>query len=297
MKIPNSSRLYTDNDSLSSNFNESDNIEESKNNNNNKTEQIRLRRNLLQSKYPMKNNENVAQEDSLIKNTPEIPTIQLINFQEAYNYFISVIFSNGINNNKNNDCCSNSSQKTKNEKFFTLSLKNIRYDQNNNIHFRILFTIYYFFTKKNCGKVGEHWQDIGFQSDSPSGDLFTVGMLGPLQILYGINKYPKLYSALFKYLLERQCDLYFMVNLISLCKFSINIVERNLLDDIVQENNNLFIYLNEIYAGMSTEYDREIRSYGNNNILTIEYIVKTIQNISEMRTQVNYFINNHVNIL
>ena len=48
MKIPNSSRLYTDNDSLSSNFNESDNIEESQNNN--KTEQIRLRRNLLQSK-------------------------------------------------------------------------------------------------------------------------------------------------------------------------------------------------------------------------------------------------------
>ena len=61
MKIPKSSRLYTDNDSLSSNFNESDNIEESQNNN--KTEQIRLRRNLLQSKYPMKNNENVAQEN------------------------------------------------------------------------------------------------------------------------------------------------------------------------------------------------------------------------------------------
>ena len=295
MNIPNSSRLYTDNDSFSSNFNESDIKEDFQNNN--KTEQIRLRRNLLQSKFPIKDNENVSPDNSLIDNTPESPKIQLINFQEAYNYFISVIFPNGMDNKKNNDCCSNLSKKTKNEKLFTLSLKDIRYDENNNIHFRILYTIYYFFTKKNCGKVGDHWQDIGFQSDSPSGDLFTVGMLGPLQILYGIKKYPKLYSELFKYLLERKCDLYFMVNLLSLCKFSLNLVERNLLDDIVQENNNLFFYLNEIYAGMSVEYNKEIRNYGTNNILTIEYIVKTIQNISEMRTQVNYFINNHANII
>ena len=293
MNIPNSTRINTENDELSSNFNESDikddiNLEH---NVNNKTEQIRLRRNLLQSKYPMKNNENVAQEDSLIKNTPEIPTIQLITFKEAYNYFIKLIFPNGINNKQNNECCS--SEKLKNEKLFIFSLIRLKYNKEDNIHFRILFTIYYFFIKKNCEKVGEHWQDIGFQSDNPSDDLLTVGMLGPLLILYGINKYPKLYSELFQYLLQRKCDLYFMANLISLCKFSINIMERNLLDDMVQENNNLYFLLNEVFVGMCYEYNNEIKNYGNNNVLTIEYIVKTIQNISEMRTQVSNFINNH----
>ena len=293
MNIPNSTRINTENDILSSNFNESDMKDDiiMKNIVNNKTEQIRLRRNLLQSKYPIKDNENDSPENSLIDNTPQKPKIQLITFQEAYTYFMHLIFPNGIGKQKNNDCCS--SEKSKNEKIFTFSLIRKKYNQKDDIHFRILFTLYYFFTKKNCEKIGEHWQDIGFQSDNPSDDLLTVGMLGPLQILYGINKYPKLYNELFQYLLQRKCDLYYMANLISLCKFSINIMERNLLDDFVQENNNLFFILNEVFVGMCFEYNNEIKNYGNNNVLTIEYIVKTIQNISEMRTQVHSFINNH----
>ena len=150
-----------------------------------------------------------------------------------------------------------------------------------------------FSQKKNCDKEGEHWQDIGFQSDTPSADLLTVGMFGPLQIIYGINKYPLLYREIFEYLLQRKCDLYFMVNLLSLCKFSLNMVERDLLDSLVNETNDYFIFVNEIYVGMGYEYNTEIKNYGSSNILTIEYIVKTIENISRMRTQVNYFLNNH----
>ena len=295
MNIPNSSRINTENDILSSNFSNSDMKDDIllQSNVNNKTEQIRLRRNLLQSKYPIQNDENESPEISLIDETPEKPRIAKITFKEANKHFRTLIFPNGINNKKNSDCCSCSSEKTKNEKFFILSLKGIRYNQNDDIHFRILFTIYYFFKKKNCEKEGEHWQDIGFQSDSPKDDLITVGMLGPLQILYGIDYYPDLYSELFQYLLQRKCDLYFMANLVSLCKFGLNIMERNLLDDIVQENNNFSIILNEVFVGMVYEYNNEIKNYGINNVLTIEYIVKTIQNISEMRTQASYFINNH----
>jgi hypothetical protein len=305
MKIPNSSRVNTENDSLSSNFNSSDMKNDLflfNKNINNKTEQIRLKRNLLQSKYPIQNNDrtssmNETSENSLIAKEPEVPKVKLIDFKEAYNYFKSIICPNGINNQKNNNCCSCSSEKIKKEKLFILSLSRIRYDKNNDIHFRILFSIYYFFTKKNCEKEGEHWQDIGFQSDSPSPDLISVGMCGPLQILYGINKYPLLYTELFNYLLQRKCDLYYMVNLLSMCKFSLNMLERNLLDDIVKDKHDLFIVLNELYVGMGYEYKYEINNYGNNNILTIEYIVKTLKNISEMRTQINQFINNHNNNL
>ena len=304
MKLPNTSRVNTENDSLSSNFNSSENKNDFLFNKsmNNKSEQIRLKRNLLQSKYPIKNNNNVLSmnepsENSLIAKEPEIPQIKLIDFMEAYNYFKSIICPNGFKNQNNNTCCSCSSEKIKNEKTFILSLNRIRYDKNNDIHFRILFSIYYFFTKKNCEKEGEHWQDIGFQSDSPSPDLISVGMCGPLQILYGINKYPLLYTELFNYLLQRKCDLYYMVNLLSMCKFSLNMLERNLLDNIVNENNDLFIVLNEIYVGMGYEYNNEIKNYGSNNILTIEYIVKTLQNISQMRTQINHFIKNHKNNL
>ena len=301
MKRPNSSRIHTENETITSNSNislEKGNTLFNNNNITNKTEQIRLKRNLLQSKYPITNNEVITQENeesehSLIPNEPETPIIPLITFQEAYNYFKSVIFPNGYNNQSKGNCCSCSSEKMKSEKLFIKSLSKIKYNQDNQTHFRILFSIYYFFTKKNCDKEGEHWQDIGFQSDTPSADLLTVGMFGPLQIIYGINKYPLLYREIFEYLLQRKCDLYFMVNLLSLCKFSLNMVERDLLDSLVNEANNYFIFVNEIYVGMGYEYNTEIKNYGSSNILTIEYIVKTIENISRMRTQVNYFLNNH----
>ena len=301
MKIPNSSRIHTENETITSNsnisFEKADTLF-NRNNITNKTEQIRLKRNLLQSKYPIISNELIAQENeqsenSLIPHEPETPLIPLITFQEAYKHFKSVIFPNGYNNQSKGNCCSCSSEKTKNEKLFIKSLNKIKYNQNDEIHFRILFSIYYFFTKKNCDKEGEHWQDIGFQSYTPSADLITVGMFGPLQILYGINKYPFLYQEIFEYLLQRKCDLYFMVNLLSMCKFSYNLIERDLLDNLVNETNDYFIIANEIYVGMGYEYNTEIKNYGSSNILTIEYIVKTIENISRMRTQENYCLNNH----
>ena len=301
MKIPNSSRINTENETLTSNSNISfEKIDTLflKKKITNKSEQIRLKRNLLQSKYPIINNELISEgnensDNSNILFEPETPNIPLINFQEAYNYFKSLIFPNGYNNQSKGNCCSCSSEKTKNEKIFIKSLTKIKYDQNNETHFRILFSIYYFFTNKNCEKEGEHWQDIGFQSDSPAADLLTVGMFGPLQILYGINKYPLIYSQLFDYLLQRKCDLYFMVNLLSMCKFSYNMMERDLLDNIGNEADDFFILVNEIYVGMGYEYNSEIQKYASNNVLTIEYTVKTIQNISEMRTQAYHFLKNH----
>jgi hypothetical protein len=118
-------------------------------------------------------------------------------------------------------------------------------------------------------------------------------MLGPLQILYGIHYYPNFYSNLFQYLLMRKCDLFFAVNLLSFSKFSLNIMERGILDDNVNDNTDLLFILNEIFVGMSYDYNNNIQNYGNSNILTIEFIVKTIQNISEKRTQTNFFLTNH----
>ena len=118
-------------------------------------------------------------------------------------------------------------------------------------------------------------------------------MLGPLQILYGIDYYPHFYTELFKYLLMRKCELFFASNLLSLSKFSLNILERWILDSSVNDNDNLLNILNEIYVGMSYDYNNIIQVYGNSNILTIEFIVKTIQAISEKRIQTSYFLTNH----
>ena len=302
MKRPNTQRKNNeiDNYTYNSNVSAISLIDEDRQNN--KTEQIKLRRNLLQSNFQVKDDNDdistpkiLSENSSVIARTPEQPQIPLITFEEAYNYFYKSAFPNSQNNKeeKSSGFCSCSSAKLEKEKTFVSLLSKIKYDKNNDIHFRILFTIYYFFTKQNCEKEGEHWQDIGFQSDSPSTDLYTVGMYGPLQILYGINKYPNIYSNLFEYLLKRKCDLFFAVNMISFTKFSYNVFERGILDSLIKDSDNLFNILSEVYVGMGYDFNNAIQQYGNGNILTIEYIVKTIQNISERRTEAIYFLNNH----
>ena len=299
MKAPNSERFSKDIDNITYNSNTSgiSLIDEDKNNN--KTEQLKLKRNLLQSKFPIQNQEEastpkaISENSSIINKNPEQPLIQLISFKEAYNYFQSSAFANQNNvvDKGGSDCCSCSSEKSKRQKKKILNLSRIKYDENNVIHFRILFTIYYFFTKRNCEKEGEHWQDIGFQSDTPSQDLIAIGMFGTLQMLYGIDTYPNFYSNLFQYLLMRKCDLFFAGNLLSFSKFSLNILERGILDDY---DDNIIVAVNEIYVGMGYDFYNNIINYGNSNTLTIEFIVKTIQKISERRTEIAYFICNHV---
>ena len=302
MNTPNTARYRndtTDQFTYNSNISFNSLIEDR---NNNRTEQIKLRRNLLQSNFQIKDPNDeistpkiISENSSFINKAQEEPKIPLIAYPEAYNYFQSLIFTNQNNNFDNDDdsgLCSCSSEKLKRQKHFIKSVSRIKYDENNNMHFRILFSIYYFFTKRNCEKEGEHWQDIGFQSDTPNVDLISVGMYGPLQILYGINTYPDFYSNLFQYLLKRKCDLFFAGNLLSFSKFSLNLLERGILDNY-GDNNNLFNILNEIYVGMGYDFYNDIQIYGNSNILTIEYIVKTIQKISENRTQTNYFLGNH----
>lgn len=299
MKFSNTSRNDIDSFTYNSNFSGTNLIDNDRINN--KTEQIKLRRNLLNSTFQNLNENDeistpkaISENSMIINDTPEQPIILLIKFQEAYKYFQSLMYPNQYLLEENSSgFCSCSSGKIKKQKNFIKNLSRIKYDENNDIHFRILFSIYYFFTKRNCEKEGEHWQDIGFQSDTPNADLISVGLLGPLQILYGIDHYPTFYSNLFKYLLMRKCDLFFIVNLLSCSKFCLNILERGLLDNI-NDNDDLLIVLNEIYVGMSYDYNNSIQNYGNNNILTIEFIVKTIQAISEKRIQTDYFLRNHV---
>ena len=270
---------------------------------NSKTQQIKLRRGLLNSNFviPEINLEekDIKKENDIL--IPEQPNIPLITYKEAYNYFLKNIHNisaKPIQKSSNNDnCCSclsgNLSSNLKIEKYILINLSRVKYDMNNDTHFRILFTIYYFFTKKNCPKVGEHWQDIGLQSDDVGTDLLTIGMLSPLQMLYALDKYPKFLYNLYKYLSLRQCELYFGTDMINFTKFVLNMIERGILDYYFKEYNQVTNIANEIFIGMAYNFSYEIQQYGSKNELTIEFIVKTIQKISEIKNQPNYFIRNH----
>jgi len=268
-----------------------------------RTQQIKLRRGLLDSGRKEKSTKekkdlNLIDINSIINKVPDKPNIQLITFQEANKYFESILLPNQNQTQKKPQkkeafCCDCSSENLNKQKYYIANLKAIKYDDKQDIHFRILFSIYYFFTKRNCTKRGEHWLDIGFQDINLTTDLISVCMYGPLQILYGITYYPNLFTNMFQFLLKRKCNLFYMNNLLSFCKFTYNDMEREVVD--CGEGKNLFVQLNEIFVGMSYAFFNDIKNYCIKNSLTIEFIVKTIQEISQKRTRTEDFLNNHKN--
>lgn len=76
------------------------------------------------------------------------------------------------------------------EKRFILCLTKIPFDHNNQIHSRVLFTIYKRLTGDafNCPVIGSHWSAIGFQGSNPSTDLRGAGILALVQLLCFLDK-------------------------------------------------------------------------------------------------------------
>ena len=314
------SRDYIDTPELSTPSTSNSQVAYSNNRNkiNNRSEQIKLKRGLI----PTNQKENNTNEDAeliddnkdnsknsnvqLITNTCEKPLIPLISYEEAFNYFkkISSLSLSTLHNNNysNKYMCINRicsclvgqlSDQLKQERNLCMNLSRLKYNSNDDIHFRILFKIYYFFKKKNCSKIGEHWQDIGFQSDNPEIDLITIGMFGPLQILYCIDKYPNFSLELFSFLVQRKCDWLYAVTMVSLSKFIIQMTDQGVLNFYFNEKQNVPFVLNEIFVGMVAHFKKNVEDYSKNNCLTAEFIAKTIQYIKKISYKIVYFLGNH----
>jgi len=128
-----------------------------------------------------------------------------ISFNEAWRYFNSLSFETERQqiirtDDRNIGCCSKmlrcfiKSAKLKSileeERDKILCIAKTGYDSTNNIHERMMKTIYYKLTDTpNNNLALIDWVSIGFQGDNPATDLRGVGMLGPLNLNYFIDNH------------------------------------------------------------------------------------------------------------
>lgn len=168
--------------------------------------------------------------------------------------------------------------------------------KNDEMEYRILYTIYNFYTKENkCPKVGEHWQEIGFQSDQPKNDLLTIGAFGPLQFLYYTEKYSYDSYELYKFLVQQKCAWVFAKTMFDITKIVINLMDTNALDYFFKTNNKVNYVMNEVFVGMVYYFNQMVREYCENNSLTLQYIASVIQEIrSRSYTEISEFMQNHM---
>jgi hypothetical protein len=156
-----------------------------------------------------------------------------INFKTAFSYFSSCEYKEEqdiIDKEKNMyskkksfikricDCFFNRiPQKIKTDKNLISCITKVKYDENNDIHYKMLSSIYSFFTdEKECPKSGKHWEKIGFQSKTPLSDLRSVGMLAPLQMLYFLCAFPSFSLSVYKLFCSKDAEWLFAVTLINI---------------------------------------------------------------------------------
>ena len=224
----------------------------------------------------------------------EYDNSQNINFKTAFSYFSSLEYKEEqelINQEKKNyqdkksfikklcECFYNRlPQKIKTEKNLICCITKVRYDDNIDIHYKILSTIYLFFTEeKDCPKSGNHWEKIGFQTKTPQSDLRSVGMLAPLQMLYFLCAYPAFSTSLYKLFSSKNCEWLFAVTLINITQICYVLLKDDYLDQFFKKNDEVVSVFNELYVGIIYNLNQYLEE--NNQSLTAEYVGECLEKI------------------
>ena len=219
-----------------------------------------------------------------------------INFKTAFSYFSSCEYKEEqelINQEKNLyqkkksfikricECCYNRlPQNIKFEKNLLSCITKVKYDDNLEIHYKILSSIYCFFTnEKECPKSGEHWEKIGFQDKTPQSDLRSVGMLAPLQMLYFMCAYPSFSLSLYKLFVSQNSEWLFAVTLINITQICYHLLRDDYLDQFFKKNNEVVSIFNELYVGIIYSLDQYLEE--TKNVLTAEYIAECLEKIKK----------------
>ena len=215
-----------------------------------------------------------------------------INFKTAISYFSSCEYKEEqqlineekkIYQKKKNffkkicDCLYNRiPQKIKTEKNLLSCITKVKYDDNIEIHYKILSTIYLFFTEEQeCPKNGSHWEKIGFQTKTPQSDLRSVGMLAPLQMLHFLCAYPSFSLSVYKLFASKNCEWLFAVTLINITQICYHLLRDDYLDEFFKKNNGVVSVFNELYVGIIYNLNQYLEE--NKESLTAEYVAECLE--------------------
>ena len=227
-----------------------------------------------------------------------------ITYNQAYKYFCNIDYSMEkkiivVEDFKDENCCSkilicgnklrlNSNLKKERELIFCIA--KIIYNENKDIHYYILTTIYSFLTGENiCPKKGNHWEKIGFQDEDPMNDLRSVGMFGPLQILFLIENYSNFLLKFYKYLLKFKCEWLFVISLLNLTKITLDNLRNGNLIHVCNRRNQVLNVVNDFYCGLIYQFSTYL-DLPKEEKLTAEFISNQIENLKKMGNKIPNYI-------
>ena len=191
-------------------------------------------------------------------------------------------------------------QRLHQEREIIFCISKLTYDDNIKENFQILSSIYQFLTNKNiCPKIGEHWENIGFQNINPKNDLDKVGMLGPLQILFLIEKYSNFSNNFYQYLFINKCEWLFCSILFNLTSTVLTLLKKGKITSSCNKREHVFPVINDLFCGMNYKLFNIIKKNNkNDDALTAEFISNNVNKVIKLTFEVpNTFLNQEINDL
>ncbi|CAD8087026.1 unnamed protein product [Paramecium primaurelia] len=133
-----------------------------------------------------------------------------------------------------------------NEKNQVCIMAETSFNDNNDYHFRMLYTIYcQLMTTDYCLRYGYHWEMIGFQGTDPATDLRNTGILGLVQMLAFISDY-KLYVKSALNTLSKM-NIPFCITLINITSFVLVSLRDNKLNYLINQEDSVISVINKLY--------------------------------------------------
>uniref|UniRef100_A0A8C8VL92 ELMO domain containing 3 n=1 Tax=Pelusios castaneus TaxID=367368 RepID=A0A8C8VL92_9SAUR len=143
-------------------------------------------------------------------------------------------------------------QQLQGERDLALAIAQCGLDNNENVHMRILQTIYKKLTgsKFDCPRYGTHWEELGFQGMDPGTDLRGTGLFGLIQILYFVmdSRTLPLARDIFKLSQHELQNFPFCVMSVNITRIVIHVLREERLSRECNRRQQVITVLNDLYV-------------------------------------------------
>ncbi|KRX09134.1 hypothetical protein PPERSA_08850 [Pseudocohnilembus persalinus] len=134
------------------------------------------------------------------------------------------------------------------EKDRILAFSKIKFDDQDALHFQMIFTIYTQLTSQDtCLRYGSHWEEIGFQGSDPATDIRGGGMFGILQILAFVSNHILYLREALQYSQHEKYNFPLSITLMNITTYVLVMLKEGKLDDLINSEKQVMSILNKIY--------------------------------------------------
>ncbi|XP_053944905.1 ELMO domain-containing protein 3 isoform X2 [Cuculus canorus] len=166
------------------------------------------------------------------------------------------------------------------ERDLALAMAQCGLDDNEQVHMRILQTIYRKLThsRLGCPRYGVHWEELGFQGVDPGTDLRGTGMLGLMQLLYFVMDTRTLPLALeiFKLSQHETQNFPFCLMSVNITRLVIQALREECLSRECNRRQQVIAVLNDLYAATFLQLYR-LWKWQNKTIADSSFVLQELE--------------------